>query len=63
VEDPAWLNGPAQDEALRQMEPAAEVHRDCSGDISVLFEAVRRWGGGIGGDLAVIGDLRSIASL
>jgi len=63
VEDPAWLDGPALDEAVRQMEPAGEVDRDCLVDNSVLFDTVRRWGGGIGGDLAVIRDIRSIASL
>jgi hypothetical protein len=41
--------------------PAAEVDRECSVDI--LCVVVWRWDGGLGGELAVIGDLRSIASL
>ena len=63
MEDPAWLEGPALEGAVRPLEPAAEVDRECSVDILVLFVAVWRQGGGLGGDLAVIGDLRSIASL
>ena len=63
VEDPAWLEGPALKEAVRPLEPAAEVDRECSVDILILFLAVWRWDGGLGGELAVIGDLRSIASL
>jgi len=63
VDDPAWLEGPALEEAVQPVEPAAEVDRECSVDILVLFESVWRWGGGIGGDLVVIGNLRSIASL
>jgi len=63
VEDPAWLEGPALEEAVLPLEPAVEVDQECSVDIFVLFVAVWRWGGGLGGGLAVIGDLRSIASL
>jgi len=63
VEDPAWLEGPALVEMVRPLEPAAEVDRECSVDILVLFVAVWRSDGGLGGELAVIGDLRSIASL
>jgi hypothetical protein len=41
--------------------PAAEVDGECSVDI--LCVAVWRWDGELGGELAVIGDLKSIASL
>ena len=37
------------------------MDQECSVDI--LCVAVWRWDGGLGGELAVIGDLRSIASL
>jgi len=63
VQDPAWLQGPAMREAVRPLDPAAEVDQECSVHIIVLFVAVWRWGGGLGGELAVIGNLRSIASL
>ena len=63
LEDLAWRDGRALEGAVRPLEPLAEVDRECSVDIFVLFEVVWRWGGGIGVDLAVIGDPRSIASL
>jgi len=63
VEDLACLEGPALEEVVRPLEPAAEVDRQCSVDILVLFVAAWRWDGGLGGEFAVIGDLRSIASL
>jgi len=63
VEDPAWHEDPAQEEAVLPLEPTAEVDRECSVDIWVLFVAVWRWDGGLGGELAVIGNLTSIASL
>jgi len=61
VEDRAGLEGPALVEAVRPLGLVAEVDRECSVDI--LCVAVWRWDGGFGGELAVIGDLRSIASL
>ena len=61
MEDPDWLEGPALEEVVRTLGPAAEVERECSVDI--LRVVVWRWDGGLGGELAVIGDLRSIASL
>ena len=63
MEDLACLEGPALEEVVRPLEPAAEVDRQCSVDILVLFVAAWRWDGGLGGEFAVIGDLRSIASL
>jgi len=48
---------------VRPVEPVAEVDRECSVDILLLFVAVWRWDGGLGAELEVIGDLRSIASL
>ena len=63
VEDPGCLEGPAPEEAVQQLEPVAEVDLECSIDILVLFVAVWRWDFGLGGESAVIGDLRSIASL
>jgi len=63
VEFLAWLECLALEEVLQPLEPAAEVDRECSVDILVLFVAAWRWDGGLGGELAVIGDLRSIASL
>ena len=55
--------GQTLEELVRPLEMAAEVDRLCWVDIMVLFVAVWRWDGGPGGELAVIGDLRSIASL
>jgi len=63
VEDPAWIESPAVEEVVRPLERVAEVDRECSVDILVLFVVVCRWDGGLGGELAVIGDLRSISSL
>jgi len=63
VEDPASLEGPALEKVILPLEPAAEIDRECSVDILVLFVVVWRWHGGVGGELAAIGDLRSIASL
>ena len=63
VDDPAWLEGPAITGVVRPLEPAAEVDRQCSVDNLVLFVAVWRWDGGLYGELAVIGDLWSIASV
>jgi len=61
--DPAWLQDSALDNDVRPLEPQVEVDRSYSVNILVLFVAVWRWDGGIGGELAVIGDLRSIASV
>ena len=58
----AWLEDPALEGAVQPLGPAAEVDRECSVEILVLFVAVWRWDGGLGGELTVIGDLRSIAS-
>jgi hypothetical protein len=63
VEDPAWLEGPALEERVRPLGLAAELDRGCTVDMLVLFVAVWRWHGGLGGELAVIGGLRSIARL
>ena len=63
VEDPAWLEGPALVEAVQSLELGAELDPECPVDILVLFVAVWRRDGRLGGELAVIGDLRSIASL
>jgi hypothetical protein len=63
VENPAYLQGIVLEEAGYPWGPAAEVDRECSVDILVLFVAVSRWDGGFGGELAVFGNLRSIASL
>jgi len=63
VKDSAWLEGPALEVAVRSLGPAADMEQECSVDILVLFVAVWRWDSGLGGELAVIGDLRSIASL
>ena len=60
MEDPAWLEGPALNQVVVQPQLAAEVDRKCPVDI--LSVAVWRWVGGLGGELAVICDLRSIAS-
>ena len=62
-EDTVWLKGPALEEAVRQLGPSAEVDQESSVDILILFVAVWRWDGGLGGELSVIGDLRSIARL
>jgi len=61
VEDPALLEAAALEEVVRPLGPAAAVDWECSVDI--LCVVVCRWDGGLGGKLAVIGDLRSIASL
>ena len=59
-----WLEGPAQEEVVQPLGPAAEVDRECLVDIVLLFVEVWRWDSGCGGgELAVIGDQRSIASL
>jgi len=63
LEDAACLEGPAQEEEVWPLDPAVEGDRECSVDIFVLFVAVWRCDGGLGGELAVIGDLWSIASL
>jgi len=63
AEDPECLEGPALEEAVWPLEQAVELDRECSVDILILFVVVWRWDGGFGGELAVIGDLRSIASL
>jgi len=63
VEDPAWLVGLAQEQAIQPIEPVAEVYWECSVDIFVSFNAVWRWDGESGGELAVIGDLESITCL
>jgi len=63
VEDPTCPEGGALDEAVRPLELAADVGGRCAVDMLVLFEPVWRWDAGYGGELAVIGDLRSIASL
>jgi hypothetical protein len=63
VEDPAWLESPALESVVWPQKPAAEIDRGCSFYILVLFVAVWRWDGGLSGEMAVIGDLRSIASL
>jgi len=63
VEDPVWIEGAALQEALQLLQPAAQVDCGRSADILVLFVAVWRWDGGLGGELAVIGNVRSIASL
>jgi len=63
VEDPAWLEGPALETAVWLLEQAAEVDQDCSVGILVLFVAVWKCNGESGGELAVSGDLRSIARL
>ena len=63
VEDPAWLAGAALEQAVEPLEPVAVDDRKCKVDLLVLFEAVWRWDGGLGGEWAVIGDLRSIARL
>jgi hypothetical protein len=63
VEDLAGLVGPGLEEAVRPLEQAAEGNREYSVDILVLIEAVLRWDAELGGELAVIGDLRSITSL
>jgi len=63
VEDPALLEGLALEEEAWPLEPAVEVDRECSVNILVLFVVVWTWDGGLGGELEVIGDLRSIASL
>jgi hypothetical protein len=44
VEDPAWLDSPAPEEAVRLLGPAVEVDRECSVDI--LCVVVWRWDGG-----------------
>jgi len=40
VEDRAWVDGPALEEAVSPLELAAEVDRQCSIDVLVLFVAV-----------------------
>ena len=40
VEDPAWLEGPALEEAVQPLEPGAKVNCECSVDIVVLFVVV-----------------------
>jgi hypothetical protein len=63
VEDPVWLESPAREGAVRPLVPVAEVDGVSSVDILVLFVVDWRWDSGLGGELAVIGDQRSIASL
>jgi len=63
VEEQAWLGGSVLEEAVWPLEPAVEVDRECSVAILILFVAVWRWDGGLDGELAVIGNLRSIASV
>jgi len=55
--------GPALHQPARPLELKAEVDWQCLVDIKVLFMAGWRWDGGLGGELALIGDQRSIASL
>ena len=61
MEDPAWLEGPALEEAVRPLGLAAEVDQECS--VVIMCVVVCRWDGGLGCELAVIGDLWSIACL
>jgi hypothetical protein len=63
MEDPAWLGHAASEEALWPIQTAAEVDQECAVDILLLFVAVGRWEAGIGGELTVICDVSSIASL
>ena len=58
MEDPAWLERLALDERVQLLELTAEVDQQCSVDIYILYVAVGRWDGGLGGELPVIGDLR-----
>jgi len=63
VLDPALLAGPALAGAVQPQGLATEVDHKCLFDILVLGIALWRCDGGLGGELAVIGSLRSIASL
>lgn len=46
VGDPAWLEGPALEDAVQPLQLVAEVDWEGSVDIFVLFVAVSRWDGG-----------------
>jgi len=63
VEVLAGLEGLALEEAVRPLGPAAKVDRECSVNSFVLLLAVWRVDGELGGKLATIGNLGSIASL
>jgi hypothetical protein len=58
VEDPAWHVAAALEEAEWPLEPVVDVDRKYSVDILVLFVAIWRWDGELGGELAIIGNLR-----
>ena len=64
AEDLAWHEGPWLEEPVWPQKPAVEVHPVCSVDTLIsTVVAVWRWNGGLGGELAVISDLRSIVGL
>ena len=63
VDDPASLEGPALQDVVQTLQLEAEVHQQCPVDTMVLFVMVWRWDCESGGELVVIGDLRSFASL
>jgi len=55
--------GPGLGEPVCPPKLVAELDQEFSVDILVLLVAVRRWDGVLGGELAVICDVRSTASL
>ena len=58
VDDLAWFVGSVLEKVVQLMQSLSEVDRDSLVDILVPFAAVWTWDGRLGGEMAVVGNLK-----